>query len=369
LFTFLERIVGERIDTCAEPQDGRISILLPVLNESERIEACLAGVMRQTEEVGEILVIDSGSTDGTRSCVERYARQDPRIRLIDGSPVDARWTGKAWALNFGLQRSAGDCHWILCLDADVQLSPLLARSLLAHAHRTHVTSFSVATRQRLSGIIDAIIHPALLTTLVYRYGVPGRATRNLHMVQANGQCFLSRRETLIRTEAFLRARASLCEDITAARRLAECGEQVGFYEAGTLIKAAMYRNWRETWRNWPRSLPMRDQYFGWREAAGLLGVLLLQAMPLPLFLYGAIAGAPGALVGTSAVLLLVRFGVLYGTARAYVERPWSYWLSPLSDLPAALRLIQSALRRRHTWRGRSYVRGKGGAFEPVQGKS
>jgi dolichol-phosphate mannosyltransferase len=369
LFAFLEKIAGERIEACAQAQDGRISILLPVLNESERIETCLAGVMRQTEEVSEILVIDSGSSDGTKDCIERYRRQDPRIRLLDASPVDARWTGKAWALNFGLQRSAGDCRWILCLDADVRIAPLLARSLLAHAQRTNVTSFSVATRQRLSGIIDALIHPALLTTLVYRFGAPGRATRNLHMVQANGQCFFSRREILIETEAFLRARASLCEDITAARRLAECGEQVGFYEAGGLVEVAMYRNWRETWRNWPRSLPMRDQYFGWREAAGLLGVLLLQAMPLPLFLYGAIAGAPRALVGTSAVLLLVRFGVLCGTAKAYVDRPWSYWLSPLCDLPAALRLLQSALRRRHTWRGRSYVRVKGGEFEPVQGKS
>jgi dolichol-phosphate mannosyltransferase len=66
---------------------------------------------------------------------------------------------------------------------------------------------------------------------------------------------------------------------------------------------------------------------------------------------------------------MIRLGVLCGTARAYVDRPWSYWLSPLCDLPAALRIIQSALTRRHTWRGRSYVRSKGGEFEPAQGKS
>jgi dolichol-phosphate mannosyltransferase len=369
LLPLFKRLAGQSVQACAEPQEGHISILLPVLNESERIEACLSGLIQQTAEVREILVIDSGSTDGTQACVERYSRRDPRIRLLDANPVDARWTGKAWGLNSGLEHSSGECPWILCLDADVKIAPLLARSLLAHARRTGVRTFSVATRQRLSGVMDGFIHPALLTTLVYRYGAPGRATRNLHMVQANGQCFFSRRETLIKTEAFLRARASLCEDITAARRLAECGEQVGFYEAGALVEVAMYRDWRETWRNWPRSLPMRDQYFGWREAAGLAGVLLLQAMPLPVLLSSAIAGAPRALVGVSGVLLMIRLGVLCGTARAYVDRPWSYWLSPLCDLPAALRIIQSALTRRHTWRGRSYVRSKGGEFEPAQGKS
>jgi dolichol-phosphate mannosyltransferase len=47
--------------------------------------------------------------------------------------------------------------------------------------------------------------------------------------------------------------------------------------------------------------------------------------------------------------------VLFGTARAYPQRPWTYWLSPLLDLPVVLRLIQRGLQRRHSWRGRRYV--------------
>jgi dolichol-phosphate mannosyltransferase len=214
--------------------------------------------------------------------------------------------------------------------------------------------------------MEGFIHPALLTTLVYRFGIPGHATRNLHRVQANGQCFLSRRETLLRTEAFAHARSSLCEDITIARRIAECGERVGFYEAGALVEVAMYSGWREAWREWPRSLPMRDQYFGWREAAGLLRVLALQALPLPLFTAAWIWRAPRVWLLSTALLLLIRVGVLCGTARAYPDRPWTYWLSPLCDLPAVLRVLQSALARRHTWRGRSYTRGKGGKFAPAE---
>ncbi|MET0585033.1 MAG: glycosyltransferase family 2 protein, partial [Candidatus Binatia bacterium] len=184
-------------------------------------------------------------------------------------------------------------------------------------------------------------------------------------VQANGQCFFARRETLLETEAFRAAQSSLCEDITIARRLAECGEAVGFYEADNLVDVAMYNHWRDTWGNWPRSLPMRDQYFGRREAAGLVGVLIFQALALPAFALGILFGAPPWFLALSGGLAALRIGVLFGVARAYPKRPWSYWLSPLCDLPVTLRIIQFALRRRHSWRGRTYVRRKGGVFEPI----
>lgn len=127
----------------------------------------------------------------------------------------------------------------------------------------------------------------------------------------------------------------------------------------------MYRNWRETWRNWPRSLPMRDQYFGWREATGLLGIFLVQALPLPMFIVGWILSAPTLLLIITGLLIIIRLGVLGGVARAYPNRPWTYWFSPLCDLPVALRLVQSALTRQQCWRGRSYIRGKGGKFESI----
>lgn len=349
-----------------QPSTERISVILPVLNEATRIEPALQSLIAQPEEVQEILIVDGGSADGTQSIVARLSAKDRRIKLLDANPVDRRWTGKAWGLNFGLQRANPTCRWILCVDADVQASSGLARALLAHAKQTGVSTFSVATLQRLSGKIEAMIHPPMLTTLVYRFGAPGSATRNLHKVQANGQCFLSRRDILLRSEAFNAARTSLCEDITIARRLAQCGEAVGFYEAERgLVNVRMYSDWRETWSNWPRSLPMRDQYFGWRESIGLAAVLMFQALPLPLLVLGLALDAPIWFLSLFGFLSALRIGVLFGVARAYPERPWTYWLSPLCDLPVVVRIIQFTLKRRHSWRGRTYIRRHGGTFEPL----
>lgn len=352
-----------RIEISDQPSSERVSILLPVLNEAKRIERCLDSLVTQSEEVGEILVVDGGSTDGTQKIIDRYHSIDLRVRQVDASPVDLRWTGKAWGLNFGLQQSDPKSIWILSVDADVWVSPKLVRSLLAHMKKTGVTTLSVAASQHLSGKFEALIHPSMLTTLIYRFGSPGRARRNIHKVQANGQCFLSRRELLLETEAFRAAQASLCEDITIVRRLAECGYPVGFYESDSLVEVNMYSDWRETWSNWPRSLPMRDQYFGWREVVGIIGILLFQALPLPAFVLGLIFGAPLGFLIISAYLLMMRIGVLVGLARAYPTKPWTYWLSPLADLPVIVRIIQFALRKRHSWRGRTYLRRKGGTFE------
>ncbi|MGE5302473.1 MAG: glycosyltransferase [Alphaproteobacteria bacterium] len=354
---------GVRVEPSDTPRTGRLTILLPVLNESRRISPCLQSLITQPEEAAEILVVDGGSTDDTPQIVKRYHTIDERVRLIDASPVDPSWTGKAWGLNVGLEASDAHSEWILCVDADVRASPQLVRSLLNHATRTGVNSFSLATTQRLAGLADALIHPAMLTTLIYRFGSPGKATRSVHRVVANGQCFISRRETLLKTGAFFAARASLCEDITIARRLAECGEAVGFYESDRLVAVSMYSDWRETWANWPRSLPMRDQYFGWREWLGLCKVLFFQALPLPAFLLSTFFGRLSWLTFAAGTLALFRLGILAGTARAYQPRPWTFWLSPLCDLPVAWKLFASAFAREHVWRGRVYVRRAGGGFE------
>jgi dolichol-phosphate mannosyltransferase len=54
------------------------------------------------------------------------------------------------------------------------------------------------------------------------------------------------------------------------------------------------------------------------------------------------------------VLLAVRL-MFQIVLRPNYERPgWTYWLAPLADGAAVLRLIVSAVRPNRTWRGRSY---------------
>ncbi len=351
---------GKRIHREAdEPIDGVcVSILVPVLNEYNRLAPCLEGLLAQGPEVAEILVVDGGSEDGTQALVARYASRDARIRLIDASPLPANWNGKTWGLQVGLQAISAQTNWILTVDADVRPHAALTRALLARAQQEALPALSVATLQDIEGFGEGLLHPSLLTTLVYRFGLPGKPIRRVEEVQANGQCFLFRRDALEACGGFLGACHSICEDVTIARTLVVAGYPVGFYEAGDLVTVKMYDGWRETWRNWPRSLPMRDHFSGAEVWRGWLEVVFVQALPLPLLLILLVMRARNnRLLALNGLLVAARIGVLFGTTRAYRRRPWSYWLSPMCDLPVALQLGISALKRRHVWRGRVIVRG------------
>jgi len=350
---------GERIKISDAPLPGeRVTVLVPVLNERGRLGPCLAGLIAQPSEVAEILVVDGGSNDGTQDLVSTFAARDDRVRLVDASPIPSGWNGKAHGLQVGLDRADPCSAWILTIDADVRPAPGLGRSLLSHVIRSEVAATSIATTQRLSGVAEGIVHPALLTTLVYRFGIPGQTTRRVAAVQANGQCALYQREPLARGGGFTIARASVCEDVTIARALASNGYAVGFHESDGLASVEMYASWSDAWRNWTRSLPLRDQYAGRAGWLGLTEVALAQALPLPLLLMlWRSVPRPQFALTINGLLVLVRLGVLVGTARAYTWRPWTYWLSPLADLPVAVQLWRNALRRTHVWRGRTVVRG------------
>jgi dolichol-phosphate mannosyltransferase len=339
-------------------RDASVTVLLPVLNEAKRLAPCLEGLIAQGPDVREILIIDGGSADATRELALCFAERDSRVRLIDAAPIPLGINGKAWGLQVGYAHAATETNWMLTIDADVRPDPDLVSSLLAHAETAGVPALSAATLQRLSGPAEALVHPSMLTTLVYRFGIPGHATTDVARVQANGQCFLVRRDVLDATGGFAALTNSVCEDVTLARSIAVAGHPVGFYETDGLVSVEMYTGWREAWQNWSRSLPMRDRHSTVESTIGLVEVLLLQALPLwltPVFIRSRGRSDPGAFVNTA--LLITRLGTLAGMARAYERRPWTYWLSPLCDLPVALRLWSMSWRRRHTWRGRPFVTG------------
>ncbi|MGD1067561.1 MAG: glycosyltransferase family 2 protein [Vulcanimicrobiaceae bacterium] len=325
-----------------------LDVIVPVLDEELRLGPALAAVSACDASVGAILVVDGGSRDGTRALVLRAAATDARIRLIEAGPPPPGWNGKAWNLATGLRH--GDAPYVATVDADARVEPGLFAAALARLDDARLVALSVATRQELADLGAGLLHPALLTTLVYTAGIPNTATSDPLAVQANGQVFLARRDALVEGDAFAVARASRCEDVTVARVLAARGGRVGFYEGDAVVR--MHESWRDCARNWPRSLTLRDQFVSathfWLRWTMLL---LAQGLPLPLL----ILAPAGALRAAALGLVFLRLGVLAGTRRAYVRAPWTYWLSPLADLPALALLAASALRRRHIWRGRTLV--------------
>ncbi|MBD3883569.1 glycosyltransferase [Phormidium tenue FACHB-886] len=88
-----------------------VSVIMPVYNAERFVAAAVESILGQTFEDFEFLIIDDGSTDRSRSILERYAVRDARIRLISRPN-----TGYTVALNELLQLAQGE--FVARMDAD-----------------------------------------------------------------------------------------------------------------------------------------------------------------------------------------------------------------------------------------------------------
>lgn len=88
-----------------------ISVIMPAYNVENFIEKSIKSVLNQTYTDFELIVVNDGSTDGTKDIVKKYISIDSRVKLVN---QDNR--GQSDARNKGIDISKGD--YIAFLDAD-----------------------------------------------------------------------------------------------------------------------------------------------------------------------------------------------------------------------------------------------------------
>jgi dolichol-phosphate mannosyltransferase len=117
----------------SSPSNYRISIIVPTLNEAENVDALIGEIFGATSSLGqvEIIVVDGGSTDGTRQrlmALEADQNAGGAVRLL---PLD-RNRGLAKAVLAGTEFARGEI--MVVMDADLshpaQLIPDLVKPIL-----------------------------------------------------------------------------------------------------------------------------------------------------------------------------------------------------------------------------------------------
>jgi len=108
-----------------------VSVILPVRDEARTIGGALGPLLGgdYPAERLEVLVVDGGSTDGTREVVQALAARDARVRLVD-NPRGSTPAG----LNAGLAAARGEV--VVRMDAHAQPAPDYLRACVAALART-----------------------------------------------------------------------------------------------------------------------------------------------------------------------------------------------------------------------------------------
>jgi hypothetical protein len=142
---------------------------MPVLNGERWLDEAVESVLRQTLRNIELIAVDDGSSDGSRSILDRFARRDSRVTVI----ANTSNRGVAEALNVGWR--AARSSYIARLDADdVALPDRLARQvefLDTHSSVAAVGGAAViidADGRRLSTVAFPTSSRAVRRTLPHR---------------------------------------------------------------------------------------------------------------------------------------------------------------------------------------------------------
>lgn len=341
-------------------QSPKVSIVIPTLNEINRLPTCLEGLRDQAAK--EIIVVDSRSQDGTPEYVQKLQKEFPiPLKLITDDPLPEGWVGRPWALHTGFLHSDPTSEWVLGIDADTLPQKGLVASFVQQATEDNFDIVSLSPKFILKTAGEQWLQPALLITLIFRFGATGDRTQFTEdRVMANGQCFLSKRAKLVELNGYELAKSSFCDDVTLARAAAQRGAKVGFLDGAALMQVRMYTSMAETWREWGRSLDLKDASTPTETFVDCLLLTAVQGLPIPLLIALSIwQPVPSLLLNIlfwlNAFLIFIRCLLVFGIRTSYTEVGFWFWLSPLADPFAVMRIWISAFTKPKSWRGRTYL--------------
>lgn len=112
-----------------------LSVAIITLNAAAQLEACL----QSARFADEIVVVDSGSTDGTQALAERHG-----ARVIEQD-----WLGFGPQKQFAVEAAQHD--WVLCLDADERVTPELQAAIEAALTEPAASAFRFPRCNRFLG--------------------------------------------------------------------------------------------------------------------------------------------------------------------------------------------------------------------------
>ena len=115
-----------------------ISIIVPIYNSIAFLPACVESIINQTTDDWELILVDDGSTDGSGSMCDAYAKQDPRIHSFHQPNC-----GASAARNAGLRYAQGEV--VSFVDSDDWVEPEYVETIIKSMNSVEELIFPIRT--------------------------------------------------------------------------------------------------------------------------------------------------------------------------------------------------------------------------------
>jgi chlorobactene glucosyltransferase len=259
-----------------------VSIILPVRNQVKTVTDCTRSLVGLTYPNKEIIVVDGGSTDGTKEEIEKFSDQ---LSIIEEQPLPQNWIGKNWACHQGYQKSKGEL--LLFTDGDsVHATDSLTRAVdYLRAEKADMVTLAPGTILR--SFWEKVLQPPIFLLIMILVG--GKLVNNDKRQNAigNGQYMLFRREAYERIGGHVAVRDKIVEDYSLARLLKKAGLRLRFVTAQDALGVRMYQSLGEIWRGWRKNFyTVSERRMLWRALTRIVLMFTFLVLPFAILLYG-----------------------------------------------------------------------------------
>jgi chlorobactene glucosyltransferase len=259
-----------------------VSIILPVRNQVKTVTDCTRSLVGLTYPNKEIIVVDGGSTDGTREEVEKFS---DKLTIIEEQPLPQDWIGKNWACHQGYQKSKGEL--LLFTDGDsVHAADSLTRAVdYLSAEKADMVTLAPGTILR--SFWEKVLQPPIFLLIMLLVG--GKLVNNDKRENAfgNGQYMLFRRDSYEKIGGHVAVRDKISEDFGLARLLKKAGLRLRFVTAQDALGVRMYQSLSEIWRGWRKNFyTVSERRLLWTALTRLVLMFTFLVLPFAILLYG-----------------------------------------------------------------------------------
>jgi chlorobactene glucosyltransferase len=345
-------LVTRRFDRAPDvAQPPRISVLVPARNEARHVEGCARALLAQDYPDFEVLVLDDESDDATPEILARLAAEDPRLRVLAGSPLPEGWTGKNHACHVLSQLADGEL--LLFCDADTRQHPATLRNAAALMVLERLDVLSAMPKMELPTLGTQLLvpFPAFAATVVQPRALAYRV-RIGALGAINGQWTMYTREAYSRLGGHESVRGDAVEDLALGRKAAALGMRWRMEDATKRVSVRMYDSFGEGWRGFAKNYHSLAGPWPLSFAAWLLVLATTLAGPAAI-VAGIVTVRPPA---ESALVAVALMGALWAGTAVFCRLRWSVvplgWVILVVSSALGFRSIWLRLRGGATWKGR-----------------
>lgn len=230
---------------------GSVSAIVPARDEEAVIATCVESLAKQAE-IGEILVVNDQSTDGTANVIRGLMQKFTKLRLLEANDLPDGWVGKNYALWLGAQQAKG--AWLLFTDADAEHEPNSAARALQIATEQNAGLVSFSPEQITTTWYEKALIPYIYLRLANRFSYEAVNDPKSPAAAANGQFLTIRRDVYDQLGGHTAVAGEILEDVAIALRAKSAGHRIWFASGKGIVRVRMYRSFEAMWQGWKKNL-------------------------------------------------------------------------------------------------------------------